>query len=226
MLKDQLLVRSLDSYSAYLPSAFDKESFAFYGTALSGTPEQEARWKRAVDFTVGALTDDVSKLYVERYFPPETKAAADELVKNVVAAMGRRIEQLTWMQPETKVRAQAKLANFITKIGYPEPVARLFAASRSARGDALGNAMRAAEWSTSDAVQQARRTDPPVGVGHDPDDDQRLCQFRHARDRLPGRDPAAALLRSARRPGDQLWRHRRRDRPRDQPPFRRPGREI
>ena len=77
-----------------LPSAFDKESFAFYGTALSGTPEQEARWKRAVDFTVGALTDDVSKLYVERYFPPETKAAADELVKNVVAAMGRRIDAL------------------------------------------------------------------------------------------------------------------------------------
>ena len=74
-------------------AAFDKENFAFYGTALSGTPEQEARWKRAVNFTVGALSDDVSKIYVERYFPPETKAAADELVKNVVAAMGRRIDR-------------------------------------------------------------------------------------------------------------------------------------
>src|SRR3989337_3119371 len=89
VLKDQMLVRSIDGYAAYLPSAFDKESFAFYGTVLSGTPEQEARWKRGVNFTVGALSDDVSRLYVEKHFPPETKAAADELVRNVVAAMGR-----------------------------------------------------------------------------------------------------------------------------------------
>ena len=128
MLKDQLLVRSLDGYAGYLPKAFDKENFAFYGTALSGTPEQEARWKRAVNFTTGALGDDVSKLYVERYFPPETKAAADQLVKNVIAAMGRRIDRLDWMAPETKVKAHAKLAAFTPKIGYPEPVARLFGA--------------------------------------------------------------------------------------------------
>lgn len=120
VLKDQLLVRSLNSYAAYLPSAFDREQFSFYGTTLSGTPEQELRWKRAVSFTTGALADDVSKIYVERHFPPETKAAADLLVKNVVAAMGRRIDGLAWMAPETKVRARAKLAGFVTKIGYPD----------------------------------------------------------------------------------------------------------
>ena len=120
VLKDQLLVRSLNNYAAYLPAAFDQEQFAFYGTTLSGTPEQEVRWKRAVSFTTGALADDVSKLYVERHFPPETKAAADTLVKNVVAAMGRRIDGLAWMAPETKVRARAKLAGFVTKIGYPD----------------------------------------------------------------------------------------------------------
>ncbi|NWM98599.1 M13 family peptidase, partial [Escherichia coli] len=48
VLKDQLLVRTLDNFADVLPSAFDKEQFAFYGTTLSGTPEQEARWKRAV----------------------------------------------------------------------------------------------------------------------------------------------------------------------------------
>ena len=141
VLKDQLLVRSLDSYAAYLPQAFDKEQFAFYGTALSGTPEQEARWKRAVDFTVGALQDDVSKLYVDRYFPPETKAAADALVKNVVDAMGRRIDGLAWMAPQTKARARAKLANFTTKIGYPDRWRDM--SGLEVRGDdLLGNAMR------------------------------------------------------------------------------------
>jgi putative endopeptidase len=141
VLKDQLLVRSLDAYAPYLPSAFDRENFSFYGTTLSGTPEQEARWKRAVNFTTGVLQDDVSKLYVAKYFPPETKAAADQLVKNVIGAMDHRIDKLEWMAPETKVRAHAKLAAFTPKIGYPSQW-RDMSALVVDRGDVLGNAMR------------------------------------------------------------------------------------
>ncbi|MDP9421747.1 MAG: M13 family metallopeptidase [Pseudomonadota bacterium] len=151
VLKDQLLIRSIDQYSAVLPKAFDDESFAFYGTTLSGTPQQEERWKRAVTFTTGALADDISQIYVARYFPPETKAAADQLVKNVVDAMGRRIDGLTWMAPETKVRARAKLANFRTKIGYPERW-KDYSALEIRRDDPLGNAMRAAEWAHNDNI--------------------------------------------------------------------------
>ena len=62
VLKDQLMLRTLDGFADYLPSAFDKENFSFYGTTLSGTPQQEERWKRAVSFTTGVLQDDVSKL--------------------------------------------------------------------------------------------------------------------------------------------------------------------
>ncbi|MDQ3144748.1 MAG: M13 family peptidase, partial [Pseudomonadota bacterium] len=153
VLKDQLLVRSLNSYAAYLPAVFDREQFAFYGTTLSGTPEQELRWKRAVSFTTGALADDVSKLYVERHFPPETKAAADLLVKNVVAAMGRRIDGLKWMAPQTKVRARAKLAGFVTKIGYPDRW-QDYSSLEIRPGDAIGNAFRAAEWAHADAVSK------------------------------------------------------------------------
>ena len=141
VLRDQLLVRSLDSYSDYLPKRFDQESFSFYGTVLSGTPEQEPRWKRAVNFTVDALGDDVSKLYVAKYFPPETKAAADQLVHNLIAAMGRRIDQLDWMSAETKAKAHAKLAAFSPKIGYPSQW-RDMSGLVIDRGDLLGNAMR------------------------------------------------------------------------------------
>ena len=153
VLKDQLMVRTLDSYSSVLPTAFDKETFAFYGTALSGTPEQEVRWKRGVDFVTGALADDISKIYVERYYPPETKAKADELVRNVVDAMGRRIDGLTWMAPATKVRARAKLANFTTKIGYPDRW-QDYSALEIRSGDALGNAIRAAEWAHADNISK------------------------------------------------------------------------
>jgi putative endopeptidase len=141
VLKDQLLVRSLDAYSADLPQKFDAENFSFYGTVLNGTPQQEDRWKRAVDFTVGALGDDVSKLYVAKYFPPETKAAADELVHNLIAAMDRRIDKLDWMSAETKTKAHAKLAAFTPKIGYPSQW-RDMSALVVDRGDLLGNAMR------------------------------------------------------------------------------------
>ena len=151
VLKDQLLIRSIDQYSAVLPKAFDDESFAFYGTTLSGTPQQEERWKRSVTFTTGALADDVSQIYVARHFPPETKAAADQLVKNVVQAMGRRIDGLTWMAPQTKARAKAKLANFRTKIGYPSQW-KDYAALEIRRDDPLGNAMRAAEWAHNDNI--------------------------------------------------------------------------
>jgi putative endopeptidase len=153
VLKDQLLVRSLDGYSDYLPAAFDKENFSFYGTVLSGTPEQEVRWKRGVSFTTDVLSDEVSKIYVDRHFPPETKAAADELVRNVVAAMGRRIDNLPWMAPETKTRARAKLANFRTKIGYPEQW-RDYSALDIRRDDLLGNAMRSAEFEHQDQVRK------------------------------------------------------------------------
>jgi putative endopeptidase len=141
VLRDQLLVRSLDSYSAYLPKKFDEENFAFYGTVLNGTPEQEARWKRGVDFTVGALGDDVSKLYVAKYFPPETKAAADKLVHNLISAMDRRIDTLDWMSSETKAKAHAKLAAFTPKIGYPSQW-RDMSGLTIETNDVLGNAMR------------------------------------------------------------------------------------
>ena len=145
VLKDQLLIRSLDTYAPYLPPAFDKENFAFYGTALSGTPEQQPRWKRAVEFTTSALSDQVSQIYVDRYFPPATKAAADELVRNVVEAMGRRIDNLSWMAPATKARARAKLANFTTKIGYPDQW-RDYSGLEIRRDDLLGNAIRSARF--------------------------------------------------------------------------------
>ena len=145
VLRDQLLVRSLDSYASYLPKRFDQERFAFYGTVLSGTPQQEPRWRRAVDFTVATMGDDVSRLYVARYFPPSTKAAADQLVHNLIAAMDRRIDRLDWMSAATKAKAHAKLAAFTPQIGYPTQW-RDMSGLAIRRNDLLGNAMRSARF--------------------------------------------------------------------------------
>jgi putative endopeptidase len=145
VLRDQMLVRSLDAYASYLPKKFDQERFAFYGTVLSGTPQQEPRWRRAVDFTVDTMGDDVSRLYVAKYFPPATKAAADQLVHNLIAAMDRRIDKLDWMSAATKAKAHAKLAAFTPQIGYPTKW-RDMSGLVIDRSDLLGNAMRSARF--------------------------------------------------------------------------------
>jgi putative endopeptidase len=153
VLKDQLLVRSLDSFADVLPSALDKENFAFYGTVLGGTPQQQERWKRAVDYTVGSLTDDVSKIYVAKYFPPATKAAADTMVHNLIAAMNRRIDALDWMSPGTKAKAHQKLANFTPRIGYPSQWHN-YSSMRVVAGDAFGNELRSNQWANDDNISK------------------------------------------------------------------------
>jgi putative endopeptidase len=153
VLKDQLLVRSIEAYSDVLPVAFDQEQFAFYSNVLSGIPQQQERWKRATDFTTAVLTDDISKLYVAKYFPPETKKAADDMVANIIAAMGRRIDALDWMSAEAKVRAHEKLANFTPRIGYPSQW-HDYASLEIVAGDALGNNLRANNWQHDDNISK------------------------------------------------------------------------
>lgn len=144
-LKDALLLRSLHAYATYLPDRVADADFAFYGTTLSGTPQREERWKRAVDFVKGSMGEEVGKLYVAKYFPPDTKAAMDQLVKNVIAAMGRRIDGLTWMSDAAKVRAHKKLAAFTPKIGYPEKW-RDYSGLTVSPADLFGNALRSNQY--------------------------------------------------------------------------------
>jgi putative endopeptidase len=153
VFKDQMIVGSLAGYADVLPNAVADTAFAFYGTTLSGTPKRQERWKRAVDFTQGAVGEEVGRLYAARYFPPETKAAMNQLVENVKAALGRRIEKLEWMQPETKMRAKTKLANFTTKIGYPDKW-KDYSDLKIVRGDLFGNQLRANNWSFADNISR------------------------------------------------------------------------
>jgi len=143
--KDYLAYRLLHSSAPLLSKAFVDENFAFYGTVLSGQPENQPRWKRGVDLTTGVLGEAVGKLYVAEYFPPEAKQQADLLVKNVIAAMDQRLANLTWMDPKTKAAARAKLAVFTPKIGYPSQW-RDYSRLEVKRGDLLGNGARANEF--------------------------------------------------------------------------------
>jgi putative endopeptidase len=138
VLQDYVTLRIIRAYANDLSKPIVDANFAFVGTVLSGTPQQQARWKRGVAIVSAALGEDVGQRYVARYFPPESKAAIDQLVRNIISAMSVRLDKLEWMAPETKVKAQQKLAAFTPKIGYPSKW-RDYSTLKVTRGDLVGN---------------------------------------------------------------------------------------
>ncbi len=140
--KDYLAFHAIERASAYLSKAFVDENFAFNGRAMSGTPELRERWKRAVGEADGALGEAIGRIYVEKHFSVETKARANEMVGNLIAAFGQRIDAAEWMTAQTKQRAKAKLTGLKVGVGYPDSW-RDYSALEVRRDDALGNAERA-----------------------------------------------------------------------------------
>jgi putative endopeptidase len=154
--KDYLQFRYIDRNAGRLSKAFVDSHFALYDKVLSGTPELPPRWKRAVAATNDALGEAVGKLYVARHFSPQDKAAIQILVRNLIAAFGRRIDALTWMSPQTKIKARAKLKTLKVGVGYPDHW-RSYDGLKVVRGDAFGNAQRAELFETRRALARLSR---------------------------------------------------------------------
>ena len=147
--------------SVVLPKALDEEDFKFFGQQLRGQPQQQARWKRCSTATDGALGEALGQIYVKAFFSPESKARTLQMVKDIEDAMDREIDTLTWMSPETKTKAKAKLHQVADKIGYPDHF-RDYAALKIVRGDALGNAIRSVEFENH---RQIAKIGQPVDRG-------------------------------------------------------------
>jgi predicted metalloendopeptidase len=146
--KTWLRFKLLDAYAGYLSPPFEAAHFDFHGRKIAGIQEELPRWKRSVDAIsgkgagdFGALGDVVGKLYVKEHFTPEAKARMDLLVKNLLAAFGSSIDELSWMTPATKTKAKDKLAKITTKIGYPEKW-RAYDGLEVKPDDLVGNIMR------------------------------------------------------------------------------------
>lgn len=118
--KNYLTFHLANRFAPYLSSDFEKAHFGFYGTTLSGKTKMKERWKRVVESTSNMLGEAVGKIYVEKYFPAESKTRMMELVKNLKVTLKEHIQALTWMTPETKVKAVEKLETINLKIGYPD----------------------------------------------------------------------------------------------------------
>jgi putative endopeptidase len=130
-----------DGAAAFLSKRFVDAAFDFHDKTLSGRPENQPRWKRAVAFVDRALGESVGRMYVAQYFPPESKAKIEALVAEIVAAMHRRIDRLDWMSAATKAKAHEKLAKLRVKIGHPTKW-RDYGALAMVADDLYGNVVR------------------------------------------------------------------------------------
>ena len=119
-LKAYLAFQMVDTYAPLLTESMEKLHFDFHETTLSGVTEQEPLWRRGVDACNGLLGMPVGQLYVEKHFSPKSKEKMNTLVKNLLVAFEKRIDQLEWMGNGTKKQAKEKLAQFTPKIGYPD----------------------------------------------------------------------------------------------------------
>jgi putative endopeptidase len=143
--KSYFRFRLLSSRAPFLSHAFVDEDFAFNQGILHGTPRIQERWKRGCELVDRLIGEASGKLYVAKYFPPQTKARIDELVGNLLKAYAISIDQLEWMSAPTKLEAQAKLRKIDVKIGYPKHW-RDYSALMISPTDLVGNVRRAQQF--------------------------------------------------------------------------------
>ncbi len=136
-----------DDAAPLLSKRFVDAHWEFHAKFLNGAQEQQPRWKRAVSASERSMGEAIGRTYVAEYFPPESKVKMEKLVADLRFALKARIENLQWMQPETKAKAIEKLSKFGVKIGYPSKW-RDYSKLQVAEGDLVGNAERVSkfEW--------------------------------------------------------------------------------
>ncbi len=118
--KSYLKWNLINSAASYLSSPFEEEQFNFYGKVMSGQQQMQPRWKRVLGTTSSGLGEALGQLYVEKYFPPESKERMLHLISNLRKAFAERIKNLDWMSEETKEKALEKLEAITVKVGYPD----------------------------------------------------------------------------------------------------------
>jgi endothelin-converting enzyme/putative endopeptidase len=143
--KDWAAFHFIRSYAQFLPRAFDEAAFNFNQRTLGGVQQIRDRWKRGLSVLDSALGESVGKLYVDRYFPAESRRQMNELVEHLRAALGERLKSNSWMDDATRQAALAKLEAFDPRIGHPERYID-YSPIRIDRADLLGNIIRTAEF--------------------------------------------------------------------------------
>jgi putative endopeptidase len=168
-LQEILAANKIDDWKAYmrwtllknaasrLSTDIETANWEFYGRTLNGAKAQLPREERALQVVNGSVGEALGKLYVEKKFPAEAKAKAEKMIANVIRAYESRINNLSWMTPETRKSAIAKLHKYRIKIGYPDKwkdYSQLTQKAPADGGSYFDNAERIAKWRFDESLKK------------------------------------------------------------------------
>ncbi len=156
-IKDYMVFDAVSNSTGVLGDAFQDAAFELYGRVMSGTQEQKPRWKRAMTIPNSMLGEAVGELYVNKYFPNENKEYMLTLVENLRKALGKHIENLSWMSDATKKKALEKLSAFSVKIGYPDKWKDYSEITIDPSKSYLENVYAASVWYTQDNYKKLNK---------------------------------------------------------------------
>jgi putative endopeptidase len=151
--KSYLRWHVLRKEAAALPVVFGDETFAFYGTTMTGAKTQRPRGQRCVRLVDTQLGEALGRKYVDTYFPPEAKTRAREMAVNIVEQLKLSIERNDWMTPATKAKALEKVSALNIKVGYPDKW-QSYAGVEIVRGELLKDQMATDAFMMKDDLAQ------------------------------------------------------------------------
>ncbi len=151
-----LISQSSDALSTDIETA----NWEFYSKTLRGAIKEESRDKNALQTVNRTVGEALGKLYVEKKFPAEAKAKAEDMIKNVMLAFENRINSLPWMAKSTRENAINKLRKLNVKIGYPDKwkdYSALNIKGPSEGGSFYENGLNAARWNFKEDIEKLHK---------------------------------------------------------------------
>lgn len=141
---------TFNASASTLTTEIDKANWDFYSKTLSGAKKQLPIEERALSVVNSSVGEAVGQIYVEKMFPPEAKAKAEEMIDDVILAFQKRIQNLEWMSEDTKLKAVEKLDKFTVKIGYPDEFKDYSDLDVSPDKTYFENRLAVSEWNTKE----------------------------------------------------------------------------
>lgn len=149
VLRSYMVFHFINNQAELLPEAYADAKFEFFSGRLQGIKQQRERSLRAIVFINQKLGEVMGRMYVERFFPPASKAEMEKYIPFIKGSFREHVEQSEWMDEATKKEAYAKLDGFVANIGYPDRW-KDYSDIEIKSDDLIGNNRRIALWEMKD----------------------------------------------------------------------------
>uniref|UniRef100_A0A674NBZ2 Neprilysin n=1 Tax=Takifugu rubripes TaxID=31033 RepID=A0A674NBZ2_TAKRU len=100
-----------------------RETRKEYRKVVYGTIKETEMWRQCVSFVNNNMDEAVGRLYVEQAFSEKSKEMVSwEMIKEIQEVFINNLEQLTWMDRQTKEAAKQKAKAIREQIGYDDKI--------------------------------------------------------------------------------------------------------